>query len=109
MSTRGHAIRRPRIRLTARGMILTVLVVALLVTAIFPIRTYFSERSQIASLEDRIAELNAANERLERKIHQLHDPNYLEHVARECLGMVRPGEVAFVVVPEHGSLRRESC
>jgi cell division protein FtsB len=90
-------------------MILAVLVIALLVTAVFPIRTYFAEKSQIHSLQDRIAELNVANRRLERKINLLHDPDYLEHVARECLGMVRPGEVPFIVVPEHGSLKRHSC
>jgi cell division protein FtsB len=90
-------------------MVLGVIVIALLITAVFPIRTYFSEKDQIRSLENRIAELNASNEKLQREIDQLHDPNYLERLARECLGMVRPGEVPFVVVPQHGSLKPKDC
>ena len=109
MTARTHAAPRPRIRLTARGMILGVLIIALLITSVFPIRTYFAEKNQIRSLENRIAELNAANKELGRKIARLHDPDYLERLARECLGMVVPGEVPFVVVPEHGTLKPKAC
>jgi cell division protein FtsB len=33
----------------------------------------------------------------------LRDPGFLERLARQCLGMVKPGEVAFVVVPVQGA------
>jgi cell division protein FtsB len=42
------------------------------------------------------------NEVLNARIFQLKDPAYLERLARECLGMVAPGETAFVMVPEQG-------
>ena len=34
---------------------------------------------------------------LRAEISRLHDPAELERLARECLGMVGPGEVAFVM------------
>jgi cell division protein FtsB len=32
----------------------------------------------------------------------MRDPAYVERFARECLGMIKPGEIPFVVVPKHG-------
>jgi cell division protein FtsB len=37
---------------------------------------------------------------LERRIELLNDPEHLERLARRCLGMVRPGEILFVVPEE---------
>ena len=37
---------------------------------------------------------------LERRIADLNDPSTLERLARECLGMVNPGEIAFVPIPK---------
>ena len=34
---------------------------------------------------------------------------FLERIARECLGMVKPGETAFVVVPAHGKPDPPDC
>ena len=45
----------------------------------------------------------------QRQIQRLHAPNYLERLARECLGMVRPGEVSFVVVPKDGGPKPAAC
>ena len=42
-------------------------------------------------------------------IRQLHDPTYLERMARECLGMVKPDEIPFVVVPKHGKAGARRC
>ena len=38
-----------------------------------------------------------AEAELRAEISRLHDPTELEKLARECLGMVGPGEVAFVI------------
>ena len=34
------------------------------------------------------------------RIADLNDPPTLERLARECLGMVKPGEIAFVPIPK---------
>jgi cell division protein FtsB len=107
VSTRGLA--RARSRFTARAAVLAALMTAVLIAAIFPLKTYLSERSQIADLTRQSQILQHRNAGLERQIQRLHDPDYLERLARECLGMVRPGEVSFVIVPKGGGPKPASC
>jgi len=87
-------------RIRPRAIALAVLVVALLTAAIYPVRTYLGQRAQIHTLEHQSVILERANLQLNHRITSLHDPSQLERLARECLGMVKPGEIAFVVVPK---------
>ena len=84
-------------RLTGRAAALLVAVAILAAMAILPIGRYLDQRSAIAEIERRAAELEAENADLRAEIAQLHDPTELEELARSCLGMVGPGEVAFVI------------
>ena len=54
-------------------------------------------------MEQRSERLQRENDGLAARAEQLRDRVYLERLARQCLGMVRPGETAFVVVPEQGA------
>ena len=108
-AVRQAAMGRSGYRLTARTAILAVVVLGLLLAAVFPLRTYLSERSQIGRLTRQAQVLEARNLRIQERIRQLHDPKYLQRLARECLGMVKPGEVAFVMVPKGGSPKPASC
>ena len=76
-----------------------ILVGALLVAFVYPLRTYLNQRGQISGLEQREHALQRRTADLDRRIAQLHDRRYLEFLARECLGMVKRGEISFVVVP----------
>ena len=89
-------------RVRPRAIALAVLVVALLTAAVYPVRTYLGQRAQIHTLERESLILERANVRLDHRIASLHDPGELERLARECLGMVKTGEIAFVVVPKGG-------
>ena len=89
-------LERDRPRLTGRAAALIVAVAILVVMAIVPIGRYLDQRSAIADIERRAAELDTQNANLRAEISGLHDPAELERLARECLGMVGPGEVAFV-------------
>ncbi|MFL5798050.1 MAG: FtsB family cell division protein [Actinomycetota bacterium] len=102
----AHARRR---RVTGRAVALIVVVAALLVAATYPLRAYLHERSDIASLEHQVGVLQTTNSRLDDRIRQFQDPAYLERMARECLGMVKPGEIPFVVVPKHGKAGPRLC
>ena len=95
--------RRRRTRLTARGTILLVVVLGICFLSIPPARMFFEQRAELAELEREAAGLAAQNERLSDRAERLRDEAYLERLARQCLGMVRPGEVAFVVVPKEGA------
>jgi cell division protein FtsB len=75
----------------------------LAVMAVVPIGRYLDRRGAISDLERRTAQLEARNADLRAEISRLHDPAELEKLARGCLGMVAPGEVAFVTPGEKPS------
>ena len=97
------------VRLRGGAILLLTVMTALLISFTYPLRTYLAERSRIEQLERRTEQLERANEELRRGIRRLHDPAYIERLARECLGMARPGEIAFVVVPAPPSKGLDSC
>lgn len=96
-------------RLSARGTILAVLVVFLLVLAVSPLRTLLDQRGQLGELERQTTELRRESADLQTQIDLLNDPRNLERLARECLGMVRPGEISFVTVPRRGAPPPPRC
>jgi len=119
MSTRvaaGSGVTRPhpagarrRIRLSPRGLLLVVAVSLILVAAVAPARNLIAQRAQLAHLHQQTIELQRQNDALQARVTQLGDPTYLEKLARECLGMVKPGEVAFVTIPQHGAPVPPDC
>ena len=101
----SRAVARPtaaRVRVSTRAAVLLILVLTVLTFAIAPLRALLVERDQLDRLEQQAQELQRQNAVLQDRILQLQDPAYLERLARECLGMVDPGETAFVTVPEEG-------
>jgi cell division protein FtsB len=95
--------RRRRTRVTARATILFALVIGVLVLSVAPAQMYFEQKAELARLERQAADLERTNETLAARAEQLRDHAFLERLARRCLGMVKPGEVAFVVVPKEGA------
>jgi len=95
--------------MSGRAGILLIVVFAVLALAITPFRAYMAQRSQIADLQRQTATLTHNNEILLAQVNKLADPMELERIARECLGMVRPGETAFMTVPKHGTLTPPRC
>jgi cell division protein FtsB len=109
MSARAEALTRMRPRLTRRAAVLGAVILMLGATAIVPLRQYVAQRSEIRGLEEKIETLIEERGRLERRVKELQDPDELERIARECLGMVKPGEIAFVAVPQSGQLPQGDC
>jgi len=68
-----------------------------------------AQRDHLGQLERQTKVLEQQNGMLQLKIQQLHDPAYLERIARECLGMVKPGEIGFIVVPKSGEAQPPDC
>ena len=105
--TGTKTIPRDRPRLTGRAGALLVAVALLAMLALVPLRSYLEQRGHIADLErDRLA-LQEQNALLRTDISNLHDPVELERLARECLGMVGPGETALIVPGAAGD--RSDC
>ncbi|HEX9711981.1 MAG TPA: septum formation initiator family protein [Actinomycetota bacterium] len=88
---------RPRSLLSPRGFVLLLVIGGLMFSSVYPLRRYIAVRHGIEqltaedrALRDRIDELLAEREEL------LSDAE-VERLARSGLGMVRPGEVPFVI------------
>lgn len=96
MSAGTRTLPRDRPRLTARAAALLVVVAILALLTLVPARQFLAQRGQIAELEAQTTRLEQQNDALQREIARLKDPAELERLARECLGMVRPGEIALV-------------
>jgi cell division protein FtsB len=100
VSARGEAMVRARPRLTGRAVALAALVLLLVAAGAGVFRQYLDQRARIGRLERQVELLEAERTALERRIELLNDPEHLERLARRCLGMVRPGEILFVVPEE---------
>jgi cell division protein FtsB len=101
--------RSSRVRLTARAAMLAMVALILLTLAVAPLRTLIDQRARLGQLERQADDLTDRNAALEERIGRFNDPAYLERLARECLGMVRPGETAFVMVPKRGAPPTPTC
>jgi cell division protein FtsB len=84
--------------LTGRAAVLALVIAALVLSSVVPLRAYFTQRADIAALqaktsgqEQRVAELKDSRERWK-------DPAYVEAQARARLHFVMPGEVGYVVL-----------
>jgi cell division protein FtsL len=103
----AHA--RRRIQLTPRAAMLALVVTALLFYLVVPVRAYVTQRQRLDRLQQQTQLLQQQNARLARQVEQLHDPAYIERIARECLGMVKKGEIGFIVVPKNGPPQPADC
>jgi cell division protein FtsB len=95
--------------MSGRAAILMIIVFGVLTLAIAPFRAYTAQRTQIAILQAQVAAATHDNQALLAQVNRLSDPKELERIARECLGMVRPGETAFMTVPKHGAFSPPRC
>jgi cell division protein FtsB len=70
---------------------------ALLLAA--PLEDALASRQRVAVLEQQAVALETENLRLERRLEDLDDPVTIELLARSQQGLVRPGEVPYVLTP----------
>jgi cell division protein FtsB len=97
-----------RIPFVGPGLVVTLLVLGLLAAmAIEPTVELMQQKDRIERMAHELREIEATNDRLERRIQRLDDPDFLEQKAREQFGLVRPGETAYLVVPPGRASRRE--
>jgi cell division protein FtsB len=75
---------------------LLIVFVGLLFLYVNPLRSYVSTMQESNKRQGEVARLEAEHQRLEARMNDLKRPDVVEAEARR-LGMVRPGERAFVV------------
>jgi len=83
-------------------MLATTLVffLAVMLVGLVPFRQILTQREAVSDAEDRLVALEHANAKLADELTALETPVEVERRAREDFGLVRPGEVAYIVVPE---------
>jgi cell division protein FtsB len=82
------------------GLLAVAALIGLVVATagIFPFRQIFAQERAVDLASTQLEAIEAENERLEAEIVALQTPQEIERIAREQLGLVRPGEVGYVVV-----------
>lgn len=80
-------------------LILALLAVLAVVMALGPLQVFTAAADRVDELREQREELQGEVEELEERRERLEDPEEVERIARSELGLVRPGEIPFVVVP----------
>lgn len=86
-----------RSRLQTIVPILLMVVLAAVVTNVFPFRQMIAQDKTVDLAQERLFALQTENARLQRDVEALSSDTELERLARSELGYVRPGETAYVV------------
>ena len=94
---------KPKRKKTGRRVIQPILVgLGVIVMLAVALSLYFSQEEKIAELQQRNEELTAQadivkakNEEMKELLENWQTPEYIEKIAREEFGMVKPGEVIF--------------
>lgn len=80
-------------------LILALLVGVAIFMALGPLQVFTAAADRVDDLREERDELEGEVEGLEERRERLEDPEEVERIARSELGLVRPGEIPFVVVP----------
>ena len=67
--------------------------------AIEPTRQLLAQRDRISGMVADLEEVQDNNLQLEEQIARLENDDYIEQRARDQIGLVRPGEITYVVMP----------
>jgi cell division protein FtsL len=102
-----HKPRGPR--LTPRASILAFVVFIAAIFAVAPARAFLEQRSDQERLAHQVSQLQRENDDLQQRLDDLSDPAHLERLARECLGLVYPGEIALVPIQRNQAPTPPPC
>ncbi len=83
--------RNPKIRLVKY-----IISAALLIVIVGQAYAFLQVMQEKRHVEQQLQELQKKNDELQLEKNQLQNPNYIQGVARNELGLVKPGEVPYV-------------
>ncbi len=80
--------------------IVSLLILAFIFGIIFLFSTRYIKvvraKENVIEIQQKIERLKKENNKLKREVRLLKVPSYIEKVAREELGLVKPGEILFL-------------
>jgi cell division protein FtsL len=83
---------------TGRAAVLAIVLCAIALSLAYPVREYISQRRQIDQLEAQSEQIWIHRKQLEAENKQLHNPAYIEELARDQLHMCLPTQVCYVII-----------
>ncbi len=93
---RGSQSSRRKTLVLAAAVLFSLYLLASFILGEMGLVKYYRMKSQYDALGDTIVKLRQDNARLTREVHALRsDPAYLERIARDKLGLARPGEIVY--------------
>jgi cell division protein FtsB len=95
-------LRRVASKVSSLGVasaVVYVVVLAAIIYTVFPVRTYLNQRAETDRARQQIEAIERENDRLAQRAEDLRDPDTVEQLAREDLGMVKPGEESYGILP----------
>lgn len=97
----SERVERRRVRVGIIPQAVVVLLVLGLVgtLVIKPTRQLLAQRERIQGTANDLNEVRSSNAQLAERVARLNDPDYVEQRAREGMGLVKPGETSYVVMP----------
>lgn len=99
MSDAAAGFRLPKFG-RAPQLVAFVLVLGLVgAMAIEPTRQLLDQRDRISTMAGELQRVQEGNAQLEAQIGRLNNDDYIEQRARAQIGLVRPGETTYVVMP----------
>jgi cell division protein FtsB len=88
--------------------LLFILMGAAFLTQVVPYRQILDSQRRVEAAREQLAGLEAENEVLAADVEALNTPEEIERLARDKLGYVREGEVAYVVLDPPGADTQET-
>jgi cell division protein FtsB len=85
-------------RFTGRATVLAFVLGALLLAYAYPVRIYLNQQAQIASLQASQAAQRQRIKDLSDQSAKWNDPEYVTAQARSRLQMVKPGDIAYLII-----------
>ena len=85
-------------RVAVLAVIGLVVVAAVLLTNVLPIRSLMAEERRVDQAREQLTALENENAKLQAQADYLSSDDGVEMVARRDFGLVKPGETAYVVV-----------
>ncbi|HWJ62961.1 MAG TPA: septum formation initiator family protein [Acidimicrobiales bacterium] len=96
MAPRGKIKARRR---AVAGLVVTVLLVAVLLFAVFPTRSWLAQRKETSAAQQELADIQAKRATTKAMQDKLETDEYIEQKAKEDLGFIHPGEEAYNILP----------
>ena len=80
-------------------VLVAVVLIGLLFVAVFPTRTWLSQRQETAAATEQLQVLTKENTKLTARVKALRSDDEIERLAREQYNLVKPGEEAYALLP----------